>query len=180
MLPVECLIRPAARHEIPEIESVGVAAYAQYRGTLPAAIFEAYLADLRCLAAYWEEAEVLVAELEGRIVGSVLFYPDASSEGLGLPNGWAGFRKLAVRPETRGLGLGRRLVLSCVDLARRLGAPTVGIHTASFMQAACGIYEQMGFRRCPHYDLRAADIMGLDAGVGEVQVIAYRLDLISA
>jgi predicted N-acetyltransferase YhbS len=180
MSPAEYLIRPAARHEIPEIESVSVAAYAHYRGAVPAAIFKAYLADLGRLAEYWEEAEVLVAELDGRIAGSVLFYADASSEGLGLPNGWAGFRKLAVHPEMRGLGLGRRLVGSCIDAARRLGAPTIGIHTASFMKAACRIYEQIGFRRCPQYDLRAADILGLDAGVGEVKVIAYRLDLVSA
>jgi GNAT superfamily N-acetyltransferase len=172
-----CLIRSASRHEIPEIEAVSVAAYAHYRGDMPAAIFDSYLADLRRLAQYWEETEVLVADLDGRIAGSVLFYADASSEGLGLPQGWAGFRKLAVHPEARGLGLGRELVGSCVDLARRLGAPTVGIHTTFFMKAACGIYEQMGFRRCPQYDVRAADILGLDAGVGEVKVIAYRLDL---
>jgi GNAT superfamily N-acetyltransferase len=115
------------------------------------------------------EAEVLVAELDGRIAGSVLFYANASSEGLRLPNGWAGLRKLAARPEVRGLGL-----------ARRLSTRTVGIHTASFVKAACSIYEQLGLRRCPRYDPRAADVLGFAAGVGEVHVIAYRLDLVSA
>jgi GNAT superfamily N-acetyltransferase len=154
---------------------VGVAACAQYRGAVPAAFFDAYLADLRRLAEYWEEAEILVAELDGRIAGSVLFYADAGTEGLGLPNGRAGFRKLAVCPEVRGPGLGRRLVGSCVDSARRLGVPTIGIHTASFMHAACRIYERVGFRRCPEYDLRAADVLGLAPDVEEVKVIAYRL-----
>jgi hypothetical protein len=49
------------------------------------------------------------------------------------------------------------------------------------MKAACGLYDQLGCRRCPHDDLRAADILGLTAGVGEVgvgevKVSAVRLD----
>ena len=49
---------------------------------------------------------MLVAEVAGRLAGSVLFYADASTEGLGLPPGWVGFRKLAVDPRMRGHGLG--------------------------------------------------------------------------
>jgi predicted N-acetyltransferase YhbS len=104
---MEFLIRPATKHEIPEIESEGVAAYTQYRDEVPAAIFDAYVEDLRHLAEHWDEAAVLVAEVDGRIAGNVLFYANASTEGLGLPEGWAKFRKLAVRPEMRGRLLGR-------------------------------------------------------------------------
>jgi GNAT superfamily N-acetyltransferase len=171
------LVRPAAAREIPEIEAVTVAAYAEFRDRIPAAIFDAYMGDMRRLADRWEEAEVLVAELNGRVAGTVTFYADASSEGLGLPKGWAGFRRLAVHPAMRGHGIGRLLTEKCLDTARRLAAPTVGVHTAAFMQAARSIYDQMGFRRCPEYDLRASEILGLEAGVAEVAVIAYRLDL---
>jgi predicted N-acetyltransferase YhbS len=170
------VIRRAARHEIAEIEDVCVAAYAQYRSEVPAPVFESYLDDLRRLADSWDEAETLVAEVDGRIGGSVLLFADASTEGLGLPQGWSGFRKLAVHPKMRGRGLGRRLTDACIDAARRRGAPTVGIHTASFMRAARNIYEQIGFRRCPEFDLSASD-MGLDDAGGDVSVIAYRLDL---
>ncbi len=111
-------VRRAAAHEIPEIEAVAVAAYAEYRTEVPAPVFDAYLDDLRRLADHWRDAEVLVAEVEGSIAGSVLFYPDAGSEGLGLPSDWAGFRKLAVRPEMRGRGLGRVLTEACIAAAR--------------------------------------------------------------
>ena len=132
--------------------------------------------DLRRLADYWNEATVLVAELDGRVAGSVLFYTDASSEGLGLPADWAGFRKLAVRPEMRGSALGRKLVQSCVDRARQLRAPAIGIHTSSFMNAACRIYARAGFRRSPEYDLTASEMLGVVSG-SELSLLAYRLDL---
>jgi hypothetical protein len=59
-----------------------------------------------------------------------------------------------------------------VETAGTLGAPTIGIHTASFMNAARAIYERIGFRRCPEYDVRASDVLGVGAGVGEVMGIA--------
>jgi GNAT superfamily N-acetyltransferase len=175
----EATIRAAAEHEIPEIEAVCAAAYAEYRAQVPAAVFEAYLDDLHRLAEHWREAEVLVAEVDGRIAGSVLYYADASTEGLGLPARWSGFRKLAVRPEMRGHGLGRTLTEACIALARSRDAPTIGIHTTSFMRAARGMYERMGFERCPEFDISAADV-GLGPDAAAVRVIAYRLDLAAA
>jgi GNAT superfamily N-acetyltransferase len=169
-------VRRAAAHEIPEIEAVAVAAYAEYRAEVPAPVFDAYLEDLRCLADHWRDAEVLVAEVDGRIAGSVLFYPDAGSEGLGLPSGWAGFRKLAVLPEMRGRGLGRALTEACIAAARRCRAPTVGIHTTPFMPAARRMYEAIGFRRCPEFDIGTAD-MGLGDADRAPDILAYRLDL---
>jgi predicted N-acetyltransferase YhbS len=174
----EALIRQAARHETSAIEAVCVAAFSEYRSDVPPSVFDAYLDDLHRLSDQWHEAEVLVAEVGGHIEGSVLFYADVSTEGLGLPQDWSGFRKLAVHPRMRGRGLGRRLTQACIDGARRRHAPTVGIHTAAFMRAARHIYEQIGFRRCAEFDLSASD-MGLGDGGRDVNIIAYRLDFAS-
>src|SRR5260221_5458305 len=106
---VPCVIRPAVRDEIPEIESVIVAAYSEFLDEVPAAVSDAYLEDSRRVGDHWDEAEVLVAEFDGRIAGTVFFHADASSEGLGWPKGWAGFRRLAVHPALRGHGAGRML-----------------------------------------------------------------------
>lgn len=179
MSHAEALIRHAAPDEISEIEAVCVAAFSEYRGEMPLTVFESYIDDLHHLSDHWHEAEVLVAEVGGHIAGSVLFYADASTEGLGLPQGWSGFRKLAVHPRKRGRGLGRSLTQACIDSARRRHAPTIGIHTVSFMRAAWRIYERMGFRRCTEFDLSASDI-GLGNASADVNIIAYRLDLVSA
>src|SRR5687767_12170290 len=179
MSHAEALIRHAAPDEILEIEAVCVAAYAEYRSEVPLSIFEGYVDDLHRLSDHWHEAEVLVAEVGGQIAGSVLFYADASTEGLGLPQGWCGFRKLAVHPRRRGRGLGRSLTQACIDSACRQHAATIGIHTASFMQAARRVYEQMGFRRCAEFDLSLSDI-GLGDASADVDIIAYRLDFVPA
>jgi len=174
----EVLIRAAAPQEIPEIEAVCVAAYSEYRSEVPLSVFEGYVEDLRRLSDHWHKAEVLVAEVDGRIGGSVLLYADASTDGFGLPQSWFGFRKLAVHPRVRNRGLGRSLTQACIDSARRQGASTVGIHTALFMRTARRIYERLGFRRCAEFDLEASDI-GLEDGGGDVTIIAYRLDFVS-
>jgi predicted N-acetyltransferase YhbS len=179
MSPAEALIRRAAPDEISEIETVCAAAYAEYRSEVPLPIYEGYIDDLHRLSDHWHEAEVLVAEVGGQIAGTVLFYEDASTEGLGLPQEWSGFRKLAVHPQSRGRGIGRSLTQACIDAAHRRRAPTIGIHTASFMRGARHLYEQMGFRRCAEFDLSGSDIGLGDAGA-DVTVIAYRLDLVSA
>jgi predicted N-acetyltransferase YhbS len=171
------LIRAATRSEIPEIASLIDASFARFRGHAPAAPLEAYIEHSRNIGERWDEAEVLVTERDGRIAGTVTFYGDASREGLGLPQNWAGFRTLAVNPAARGHGLGRLLTDRCVEKARMCGARAVGIHTAAFMKVACGLYERSGFRRCPEYDLLASDILGLDKASGDVPVIAYQLDL---
>jgi GNAT superfamily N-acetyltransferase len=179
MSHAEALVRHAAPDEISEIKAVCVAAYSEYRSEVPLSIFDGYIDDLQRLSDHWHEAEILVAEVGGRIAGSVQFYADASTEGLGLPQGWSGFRRLAVHPRERGRGLGRSLTLACIDSARRRHAPTIGVHTASFMRAARRIYEGMGFRRCAEFDLGASDIGLGDAGA-DVTIVAYRLDFTSA
>ena len=170
------IIRHGTRREIPDIESVILAAYAEFRHNVSPAFFDAYMSDARHLAERWDEAEVIVAEVEGRIAGTVAFYADASSEGLGLPQGWTGFRRLGVHPAVRGHGTGFKLAQWCVDASRTIKAPSVGIHTASFMTTACAMYERMGFRRAPEHDLRASEVVHEEGGA-DITAIAYRLDL---
>lgn len=170
-------VRHALRREIREIEEIGIAAYADFRAEVPAVILDAYFADLRNLANHWDQATVLVADANGRIGGSVMFYADASAEGLGLPSDWASFRKLAVAPEMRGQGLGRKLVKQCVRMGSDNGAAAIGIHTTSFMTAARRIYSDVGFHRCPMFDMKVADLLPVDVDADNFDIIAYKFDL---
>lgn len=175
--PAAVVIRPARRRELEAVAALIGAAYEPYRDAFPAAVFAAYLEDLRDVGTRYEEGELLVAELAGGLAGTITFYPDASREALGFPERWAGFRALGVHPQARGRGLGRRLSAWCVEAARRCGAPTVGIHTQPRLVEACRIYEGMGFRRCPEFDFSAAAVLGLDPAEADLTVLAYRLDL---
>jgi ribosomal protein S18 acetylase RimI-like enzyme len=45
------------------------------------------------------------------------------------------------------------LLSACELLAHDAGAPVFGLHTASFMDDAVALYERMGYRRTPEFDV---------------------------
>lgn len=81
--------------------------------------------------------EILIAEDAGRVVGSVVL----------LPAGEGAFElaKLAVVPELRRRGLGRRLSEHAIARARERGARRMVLSSNSRLQAAIALYESLGF-----------------------------------
>lgn len=170
------IIRPATRADLPVLSVIIAAAFETYRGLMPDRPLDLYVGHSADIARQYERGEILVLENQGRIAGSVVHYADAGQDGLGLPNGWAGIRTLAVHRQERGRGFGRRLVEACVARAQKDGAPAIALHTADFMRNAVAIYRSMGFTRCPEYDLLASAILGFSRNEGDILVTAYRLD----
>jgi putative acetyltransferase len=54
--------------------------------------------------------------------------------------------KMAVAPELRGRGIGRRLLEYAVDQARRMGAKSLFLGSNSVLKNAVHLYESVGFR----------------------------------
>ncbi len=169
-------VRPAGSSDHASIRAVLRAAYEQFAGALPKDAFDEYLADLLDLERHAQHGRLLVAESDGRTVGSGAFYTDASVQGVGWPEGWSGGRGLAVHPDARGLGVGRALVAECERLARAVGSPVFAFHTASFMSAAMALYEHLGYVRAPEYDLDFADHFGSGEPIS-AQGLAYQRNL---
>jgi ribosomal protein S18 acetylase RimI-like enzyme len=172
-------IREANDSEIEGVIALLQRANAEFEALVPPAFYRAYLRNVIDVWSRRGDSELLVAELRGsgRIVGAITFYPDASREGWGWPPEWAGIRAVGVEPESRGVGVGRRLAEACIDRARVVGAPTVCLHTAAFMKAAIRMYERVGFRRAPEYDGNADAMVGSIASGISIAALAYRLDL---
>jgi ribosomal protein S18 acetylase RimI-like enzyme len=93
------------------------------------------------------DADVLVAEQDGVVVGAVAHVGPGRPRAAFFPGEWSVIRMLVVDPARRGQGAGRLLVERCLRLAREAGAPVIGLHTSPIMASALRMYEAMGFVR---------------------------------
>jgi DNA-binding MarR family transcriptional regulator/ribosomal protein S18 acetylase RimI-like enzyme len=79
-----------------------------------------------------------IAERGGERLGSICLVKGESE-------GTAQLRLLLIEPAARGLGLGKRLVETCVGFARQCGYREVVLMTENNLEAARGIYAKAGF-----------------------------------
>ena len=154
MAPTQLVIRPGTTADVDVLRAVLARANDPFRGLVSETLFTSYVTSAMDVERRLEEGELLAAELDGAIVGTITFYRDSRDEGIPVrfPDGTAGIRATAVDPSARGLGIGRALVDACIARAIDAGASGVGLHTATFMTAAVTIYERAGFMRVPQYD----------------------------
>ena len=80
-----------------------------------------------------------IAERNGEIVGSVFLIKHPDRPGV------AQLRLLYVERNTRGLGIGRRLVRECTEFARQTGYKTITLWTNSVLTSARKIYQAEGY-----------------------------------
>ena len=163
------VVRDARSDERDAIRALTLQAYEQYASIMEPDAWAGLAGAIRS-GLEVEDAERIVAEREGRLLGSVMLFPPASDAygGETEPAGWPELRLLAVAPEARGLGVGATLLEECVRRARRSGATVLGLHSSRSMGTAIGMYTRRGFVRDPAHDFTPEG--------GEL-VEAYRLAL---
>jgi ribosomal protein S18 acetylase RimI-like enzyme len=173
-------LRDARASEFDEASRLLAEAYAAFRGHLPPGAWESYIGEIVDVRSRLGESELIVAERDGHLVGTIGFYPDASRSRVERwPEGWASIRTLGVRAGARRQGVGTALARECVRRARERTADPIGLHTASHMAAATRLYERLGFRRAPEFDIEIGEMFtGQALARGESwPALAYRLDL---
>jgi ribosomal protein S18 acetylase RimI-like enzyme len=100
-----------------------------------------------------EPAGIFVAEDDGRIVGYITTWCDREA-GLGhIPN-------LALVPDYRGRGLGRRLIEHALDHFRRVGLTHARIETLEQNAVGNHLYPSLGFREVARQVHFCADLRG--------------------
>lgn len=93
------------------------------------------------------QADLMVAELGGGVVGAVVHVGPGKPRSTIFPDDWSVIRMLVVAPAHRGRGIAQQLVAACLRCAIRDGAPAVGLHTSPIMAQALRLYTRLGFTR---------------------------------
>ncbi len=168
----DILIRDALEGDREAIQSVTLSAIEQYKESLGKNWVHYQEKTLKTLQSP-KPAELIVAEIDNKIVGSILLYP-AGAECFKIQDKFfipdhPYIRLLSVVPSSRGLGVGSALVKECVRRARLTGSRAIILHTTEIMKVALGMYERMGFVRKPSLDFKTP--------TGDDVIKGYQLDL---
>jgi GNAT superfamily N-acetyltransferase len=111
----------------------------------------------QCFAGFEDELAALPGDCAPPL-GGILLARDPGGAALGvvayhpLAAGVAEIKRLYLRPEHRGRGLGRQLMNAALRACARAGHATVRLSTVpSAMRVADALYQTMGFRPIPSY-----------------------------
>jgi GNAT superfamily N-acetyltransferase len=141
-------IREARDDELDIVASLVVDAYSEFAARMAPDAWSSFAQDIANVRGRTIDADLLVAERDGRIVGTVTRYPNWR----GAQMEASAVRVLAVPPDERGTGVGRALMRRCIELARDEGKSRLVLAVAPEMEEARDLYDRLGFERDPGLD----------------------------
>jgi len=152
-------IREAKPNEYSELGELMVEVYSQLEGFPGPDEIPEYYHHLKNVGelAMNPKTKLFVAINNNRILeGGLVYYGDLKYYGAGgeevIKQKAGAFRLLAVKPESRGKGVGKKLIEKCVFQAKEEGFKNLIIHSTKYMMLAWKMYERMGFQRFPEID----------------------------
>jgi ribosomal protein S18 acetylase RimI-like enzyme len=142
------IIREARPDELADVGDLRVAAYVA-DGFL--AETSAYAPRLRSLGTDGA-GQVLVAVIDGAIVGTIMVRGGPDSGEIVQGPDEAEIRALAVAKEAQGRGVGQALLRTVIEQTAARGIRHLVLSTQPDMRTAHRLYERAGFRRLPERD----------------------------
>jgi GNAT superfamily N-acetyltransferase len=141
-------IRHAREDEFDIVASLIVDAYAEFAASMAPDAWSMFAQDIANVHGRLSDGEIIVAERDGKIVGTVTVYRDWR----GAQPGTLALRLLAVPPSERGSGVGSALMEWAVDEARSDGKTRVVLTAMQVMDTVRDMAERMGFVRARELD----------------------------
>jgi len=160
----EVVVRDAQPDDDAAVGEILVAGYlTRYAQKMPEVVLtDRRKAELRDVATKRSEALVLVAEVDGNVVGTVAVWrPGAPGSEAWLPEA-CDLRHLAVHPTAQGRGLSKPLLDEAERRARQMGAKYLCLHVRRGNRGVAKLYMDRGYIRAPEGDLELPEVL-LDA-----------------
>ncbi len=140
------IVTPSTAAELDALRDI----FREYAASLKVDLcFQGFDQELLALPGDYAEPRgaLRMARVDGLIAGCCALRPMDSVD---YPNACE-MKRLYIRPEFRGLGLGRQLADAIMDAARIGGYSYVLLDTLDDMEAARTLYEDLGFEEIPPY-----------------------------
>lgn len=94
---------------------------------------------------------IIVAELDGRIVGTGAILPPHHDPNDGRH--WLEIVKMAAQKDLRGRGIGRAVLEALIAEAKSMNGDAIWLETNSDLKAATALYEKCGFKKLTEKEL---------------------------
>ena len=133
------------------VELIGVRTlFIEYAATLKIDLcFQNFTEELAALPGEYAtpRGALLFATVNGELAGCCAMRP---LDAVDYPNACE-MKRLFVRPNFRGLQLGRLLAENILDLSRQAGYDCILLDTLDDMESARALYQELGFEEIPPY-----------------------------
>lgn len=143
--------RAETKAELDQIRSL----FREYEASLDVDLgFQDFERELNTLPGKYAppEGDLLIGSIQGAPLGCVAVRR--------LQDRICEMKRLYVRPQGRGTGLGKLLARQIIAVARELGYSSMRLDTLSSLNAAMRLYESLGFQRIePYYDNPLPDVV---------------------
>ena len=138
------MVRDFRQSDAAHVDRVALTAFFEFRSAY--SDWSAMSAAVSAMSALASVGELVVAEVNGALVGAVAYIAPGRPKPDFFDASWPIVRMLVVDPGFRGRGVGRALMEDCLNRARRDGSVVLGLHTSPIMTAALSMYRKMGFK----------------------------------
>ncbi len=158
-MTTEITIREALPSEFEAVGQLMVEVYSQLEGFPGKEELGDYYDMLANVGSFTEKPGtkiVIALSPENELWGAVVYFADlkeyaSGGEKIDIQNA-SGIRLLAVHNNAQRRGIGKKLTLACIQLAKDNKHTQVILHSTRVMQVAWDMYEKMGFKRFEELD----------------------------
>lgn len=140
--------RIGTTEDIPQLISLGLDSYGQYRNELTSENWKKMEDSLSSPQTYLDllsSSTCFICELKGTIIGMAYIILSGNPTDIYQSN-WSYIRFVGVHPNSKGLGIGKELIQKCINFALKNNETVIALHTSEMMHAARSIYKKAGFK----------------------------------